>query len=80
MHITDLPPSDFVEALAQIELATAKAKGEFVAVEKTVAHDLVKIALAVIRTEIEMKKFRSGFGYKSADDPWAMAMEAAEAV
>jgi hypothetical protein len=80
MHITDMAPSDFVEALAQIEVATVRSKDGFVAVDKTVAHELVRLATALIRTEIEMKKFNEGFGYKKANDPWAVAMEAAEAV
>jgi hypothetical protein len=84
VHITDMKPHDFVEALAQLEVEAARQKvrgdNDYIAIHNDVALELVRLATFVIRTEIETKKFNDGFGYKKADDPWALAMEAAEAV
>lgn len=83
MKITDMDPADFCEALAQLEAeaASAKVRGEsnYVAIDTDLALDLVRLATALVRVEIDQKKFREGFGYKKANDPWAMAMDAAQA-
>lgn len=83
MHITDMDPKDFVEALAQLEAeaASAKVRGEsdYIAIQNDVALDLVRLATALVKTEIDLRKFNEGFGYKKANDPWALAMDAAQA-
>lgn len=82
MHITDMKPEDFCEALAQTEVAAAQAKmkkATHVAIDANLALEFVRLATALVKTEIEMKRFNEGFGYKKVNDPWALAMDAAQA-